>query len=138
MEKENFIFKCLLQSDILNKLTKSCPFLIWPKNIDQNCFHTNLYWLQKTLWRLLRIISLREKCRNTEFFLVNIFPDWIRRDTRENTKQEKNRIWTFFTQYFLRHCKIWWKDLKVTIFSGGNTAWMCEGEWTSCEKVLYY
>ena len=37
--------------------------------------------------------SLREKCLNTEFFLVRIFPhsDWIRRDTsmRGNTDQKK-------------------------------------------------
>ena len=32
---------------------------------------------------------LREKCPNTEFFLVRI---------RENTDQKKLRIWTFFTQ----------------------------------------
>ena len=43
------------------------------------------------MWLLVRIvlnniilhISLREKCANTEFFLVRIFPhlDWIRKDT---------------------------------------------------------
>ena len=37
-------------------------------------------------------LSLREKCSNTEFFLVHIFPhlDWM----RENTDQRKLRIWT--------------------------------------------
>ena len=41
--------------------------------------------------------TLREKCPNTEFFLVRIFPylDWI----RENTNQKKLRIWTLFTQW---------------------------------------
>ena len=31
----------------------------------------------------MRMIALREKCPNTEFFLVRFFPhsDWIRRDT---------------------------------------------------------
>ena len=51
--------------------------------------------------------ALREKCPNTEFFLVRIFPhaDWIRRDTsysvrmRENTDQKKLRIWTHFTKW---------------------------------------
>ena len=35
----------------------------------------------------LRNVTLREKCLNTEFFLVRIFPhlDWIRRDTRSVT-----------------------------------------------------
>ena len=50
---------------------------------------------------------LREKCSNTEFFLVRIFPhsDWIRRDIspysvqmRENTDQKKLHIWSVFTQ----------------------------------------
>ena len=36
------------------------------------------------------IASLREKCPNTEFFLVRM---------RENTGQKKLRIWTLFTQY---------------------------------------
>ena len=62
------------------------------------------------------IYSLREKCPNTEFFLVRIFSlsDWIRRDTeilrisphsvrmRENTGQLKLRIWTLFTQWFFQ------------------------------------
>ena len=54
--------------------------------------------------------SLREKCLNTEFLLVGIFPhsDWIRRDTEnlsvfssnvEKYRPEKTRIWTPFT-----HC----------------------------------
>ena len=40
--------------------------------------------------------ALREKCPNTEFLLVYIFPysNWI----RENTDQKKLRIWTLFTQ----------------------------------------
>ena len=35
-------------------------------------------------------LTLREKCLNTEFFLVQI---------RENTNQKKLRIWTLFTQF---------------------------------------
>ena len=56
---------------------------------------------------------LREKCSNTEFFLVCIFPhsDWIRRDIspysvqmRENTDQKKLHIWSVFTQcMYLAH-----------------------------------
>ena len=39
--------------------------------------------------------SLREKCPNTEFFLVRIFlySDWI----QENRDQKKLRMWTLFT-----------------------------------------
>ena len=37
----------------------------------------------ENLEQLYKIFTLREKCPNTEFFLVHIFPhsDWIRRDT---------------------------------------------------------
>ena len=40
--------------------------------------------------------TLREKCPNTDFFLVRIFPqaDWM----REKRDQKKLRIWTIFTQ----------------------------------------
>ena len=41
-------------------------------------------------------LSLCEKCPNTEFFLVLIFPYSVR--IRENKDQKKLRIWTFFTQ----------------------------------------
>ena len=54
--------------------------------------------------------KLREKCPNTELFLVRIFPhsDWIRRYTpylsvfspnAEKYGPEKLCIWTLFTQY---------------------------------------
>ena len=47
--------------------------------------------------------TLREKCPNTEIFLVRIFPysDCISPHSvrmRENTDQIKLRIWTLFTQ----------------------------------------
>ena len=41
------------------------------------------------------IKTLREKCPNTEFFLVRIFPYSVR--IRENTDHKKLRIWTIFT-----------------------------------------
>ena len=49
--------------------------------------------------------SLREKCPNTEFFLVRIFLYSVQ--IQENTDQDKLRIckefciWTLFTQWFL-------------------------------------
>ena len=47
-------------------------------------------------------VTLREKCPNTEFFLVRIFlhSDWIRKfiQIQENTNQKKFRIWILFTQ----------------------------------------
>ena len=59
----------------------------------------------ETTWQ----VTLREKCPNTEFFLVRIFPhlDWIRRRSispysvrmRENADQKKLGIWTLFMQY---------------------------------------
>ena len=39
---------------------------------------------------------LREKCPNTDFFLVRIFVYAVR--VQENTDQKKIRIWTLFTQ----------------------------------------
>ena len=41
--------------------------------------------------------TLREKCPNTEIFLVRIFPYSVR--MWENTDQKKLRIWTLFTQH---------------------------------------
>ena len=43
-------------------------------------------------------IPLREKCRNTEFFLVRIFPhsDWMQGD--KNTDQKKICIWALFAK----------------------------------------
>ena len=48
--------------------------------------------------------SLREKCLNTEFFLVRIFlySDWI----QEYTDQKKFSIWTLFTQCMI--CLVQW------------------------------
>ena len=40
--------------------------------------------------------TLREKCPNTEFFLVRTLRYSVR--IQENTEQEKLRIWTFFTR----------------------------------------
>ena len=43
------------------------------------------------------LVSLREKCPNTEFFLVRIFlySGWI----QENKDQKKLRLWTLFMQF---------------------------------------
>ena len=57
-----------------------------------------------------QLLTLLEKCPNTEFFLVRIFPhsDGIR---RENTVQKKIRILTLFTRCNLKNSGIkfsWW------------------------------
>ena len=44
--------------------------------------------------------SLREKCPNTEFFLVRIL--LYLEKIQENTDQKKLRIWTLFTKWFLK------------------------------------
>ena len=46
---------------------------------ENNYFQVNISYFDETSHKS----SLREKCPNTEFFLVRIFPhsDWIRRDT---------------------------------------------------------
>ena len=75
-------------------------------------------------------LSLREKCPNTELFLVRIFPhsDWIERDIspysvrmRENTDQKKLRIWTFFTMSYLFKRWIYYRSFK-TNFSENRQA----------------
>ena len=72
---------------------------------------------------------LREKCSNTEFFLVWIFPnlDWIREirsispysvQMQENTDQQKLRIWTLFTRCSHSQPMFFWKWIDlVFIFS---------------------
>ena len=74
----------------------------------------------KFKWQYIKK-SLREKCPNTEFFLVRIFPHsgWIRRDsysdlTRKNTDQKKLRIWTLFTQW-IAPCL--YSDLERILYS---------------------
>ena len=52
---------------------------------------------------------MREKCPNTEFFLVHIFLHsvWI----QENTDRKKLRIWTLFTQWLTSQPRIYIKRL---------------------------
>ena len=71
------------------------------------CLSVPFFVFQDHVWAFVWFSALCEKCPNTEFFLVRVFPhsDWIRRDTeysvrlRENTDQKKFRIWTLFTQW---------------------------------------
>ena len=46
-------------------------------------------------------ITQREKCPNTEFFLVRIFPYSVQ--IQENTDQEKFLIWIFFLAVSVIH-----------------------------------
>ena len=64
---------------------------------------------------------LREKCPNTEFFLVRIFlySEWI----LENTDQTKLRIWTLFTQ-----CK---KILLFLFYNFSCSCLQCNISWSS-------
>ena len=59
--------------------------------IGGTCGENILWRVQDRRYYHLWSFALREKCLNTEFFLVCIFPhsDWI---------QKKTRIWTLFTQ----------------------------------------
>ena len=51
--------------------------------------------------RTLHILTLREKCRNTELFIARIFmySDWIFSPNRGKYGPRKLRIWKIFTQY---------------------------------------
>ena len=96
--------------------------------INTDVYHKSFKLIFSPMNTKFRLISQREKCPNTEFFLVRIFPlsDWIQRDIRgffwsvfsrirteygeirsispysvrmwENTDERKLRIWTLFTQ----------------------------------------
>ena len=62
------------------------------------------------------LVSLRENCPNTEFFLVCIFPHLDR--IQENTDHKKLRIWTFFTQCLCHFTekKFFWNFCTLTLF----------------------
>ena len=103
----------------------------FPMRLTFPCYF-ELDILHHLIWILLHLL-LREKCPNTELFLVCIFPhsNWIRRDTpysvrmRENTDQQKFRSvsclrtrltkilnfakgkW-FYTWLFGWKCRKWW------------------------------
>ena len=64
---------------------------------------TTIHSMWNTIWH-----PLREKCPNTEFFLVRIFPhlDWIRRDTKSV------QIRSFFLVGLLAHLDWIWTDTK--------------------------
>ena len=47
-------------------------------------------WNDRNLQKKINCRALREKCPNTNLFLVRM---------RENTDQKKPRIWTLFTQW---------------------------------------
>ena len=64
---------------------------------------------------LLVLISLPEKCPNTEFFLVRIFLYSAR--MQENAHQEKLRIWTLFTlRYYQVLLKKNWLNSDVVTY----------------------
>ena len=82
-------------------------FAYFLRNVAKNTITTRLLFKISYILNL----TLREKCPNTEFFLVRIFPhlDWIRRDTKYlsvfslnagKCGPEKLRIWIHFTQCY--------------------------------------
>ena len=82
-------------------------------------------------------ISLREKCRNTELFMVRIFPhsDWIRRVSGK-IRTRKNCVWTLFTQWNKRIFS-WLRCNNI------NSFWHCKAVILVCiialwNKILFY
>ena len=53
----------------------------------------------KLIRRSMHFPSLREKCPNTELFLLRIFLHSVQ--IQKNTDQKQLRIWTLFTQYMM-------------------------------------
>ena len=87
-----------------------------PLNVTSGKFFRSVLTHNKEIRKKcsLRLQALREKCPNTEFFLVRIFPHsaeygeillisphlvWI----RENTDHKKLRVWTLFTQWWFKN-----------------------------------
>ena len=68
--------------------------------------------------------SPREKCTNTEFFLVRISPYSVR--MWENTDQKKLRIWTLFMPWLfhLMYVKLNWIDAQK---SSESKKWVSHG-----------
>ena len=62
-----------------------------------------LFWSGIGLNECKKDRSLREKCPNTEFFLVRIFLYSFR--IQESMDQKNLRIWTLFTQWLLRQAQ---------------------------------
>ena len=101
------IIKPLFFFQIFPRLTKDSYMIKWQlflkvsfQNINvvflRVTVHNIVYWKKNSrlwgcLWCTYLMPSLCKKCPNTEFLLVRI---------RENTNQEKLRIWTLFTQCF--------------------------------------
>ena len=81
-----------------------CNTTIKPYLSESLCLYYRILWSKsKGLFTMSKIRNyfissetLRERCLNTEFFLGRIFPYSVR--IRENTEQEKLRIWTRFIQ----------------------------------------
>ena len=76
-----------------------------------------LFLIFNAMIDLTRETPLREKCPNTEFFMVCIilYSDW----TQEDTDQKKLRIWTLFTQwrfsstsFSAKYSRLEWRTIK--------------------------
>ena len=92
------------------QITDVCPLLKkLVRALNDNMLSENLYYflinLKNFLWISRTFISLREKCPNTEFFVVRIFPhsDWVRRDTEYPSKcgeirTRKNSVFGHFSR----------------------------------------
>ena len=70
--------------------------LIWDRILPLPLWHDRINLL---IWD--RILPLREKCPNTEFFLVRIFThsDWIRRDIQSECGKIRTRKDSVFGQF---------------------------------------
>ena len=96
---------------------------------------------------VLLLLTLCEKCPNTQFFLVRILPysDWIRRFTgygkiriRGNTDQKKLRIWTLFAQCELtREIVGRLKSISSTIIVDRNFSCYSVYYWDSYNRHIY-
>ena len=84
--------KIVNASQLCNNLYLTCLTVLW----IHLCFYYFEFDCQIKDMLTCHQVTLREKCPNTEVFLVRILlnSDWI----QQNTGQKKLPIWTLFTQ----------------------------------------
>ena len=106
---EPLFLNCSKKDFLLN----SCP----NKKVYGQVKLNSLRRREKKIFSNLNMRALREKCPNTEFFLVRIFlySDWI----QENTDHKKLRIWTLFTQ--------WWHNSQQNLLETSKTSFLRKG-----------
>ena len=76
---------------------------LWGYGINSNRFNNSIW---------IMTLALREKCPYSEFFVVRIFPYFVR--MRENTDQENSEYGHFLLSVGDKY--VWWVEMNSSIF----------------------